>query len=598
MATKLVLQSHPLPVFLFSANHFLRKQSPHNSSLFTSFSTVSSPQTLTLTHHIIYGPSLHKGTNPSQSSAQVVDEDEREVINKESFSRVFELSALRVPAEECFALENRLRGHLLNWPRVRNIARVPGDEMEDEFKKILPEKNDTGEDEEEKKILDSLDRRLYGKADDDGEELSPVLYRDNIMKSFNSRGYVNFRNVAKISRPKKKNSNKRRDEGEGSDREKRIGKNDFAVVEVVGNENDDFSGLLGEDFKGGRWRGSTRLLLLDENLANKNVEELPEAVKAVITGELAQSRKTIPELVQCKLTLFYNYWQMNEILEALLPRGAIVPSAFETIGHIAHLNLRDEHLPCKKLIAQVVLDKNKPKIQTVVNKVESIQNEYRTMQLEVLAGNNSLVATVTENGIRFHVDLAAVYWNSKLATERQRLVNRFTSSDIVCDVFSGVGPIALAAAKKVKLVYANDLNPAAVEYLERNCVLNKLERKIKVSNMDGRRFIVAMFNSHKAKSITQVVMNLPNDAVEYLDVFRGIFIERPKEMISPMPMIHVYGFSNASDPEFDFHQRIRISLKEVAVEVEIHRVRHVAPGKWMLCASFVLPEIVAFASLS
>lgn len=48
------------------------------------------------------------------------------------------------------------------------------------------------------------------------------------------------------------------------------------------------------------------------------------------------------------------------------------------------------------------------------------------------------------------------------------------------DVFAGVGPIALAAAKKVKRVYANDLNPQAVEYMERNCVLNKLERKVQV----------------------------------------------------------------------------------------------------------------------
>lgn len=48
------------------------------------------------------------------------------------------------------------------------------------------------------------------------------------------------------------------------------------------------------------------------------------------------------------------------------------------------------------------------------------------------------------------------------------------------DVFSGVGPIAIAAAKKVKRVYANDLNPYAVESLESNSVLNKLERKIKV----------------------------------------------------------------------------------------------------------------------
>lgn len=48
------------------------------------------------------------------------------------------------------------------------------------------------------------------------------------------------------------------------------------------------------------------------------------------------------------------------------------------------------------------------------------------------------------------------------------------------DVFSGVGPLAISAAKKVKYVYANDLNPSAVEYLERNVVLNKLDRKIEV----------------------------------------------------------------------------------------------------------------------
>ena len=44
-----------------------------------------------------------------------------------------------------------------------------------------------------------------------------------------------------------------------------------------------------------------------------------------------------------------------------------------------------------------------------MNKIDAIHNDYRTMQLEVLAGNNSLVTMLVENGLRFNVDLATVY---------------------------------------------------------------------------------------------------------------------------------------------------------------------------------------------
>jgi hypothetical protein len=84
------------------------------------------------------------------------------------------------------------------------------------------------------------------------------------------------------------------------------------------------------------------------------------------------------------------------------------------------------------------------------------------------------------------------------------------------DVFAGVGPIALAAARIVKRVYANDLNPHAVEFMEQNSVVNKLEKRIEIFNMDGRRFIKAMFSSEKGQKVTQVVMNLPKDAAESL----------------------------------------------------------------------------------
>lgn len=554
---------------------------------------------------ISYGPSIHKGTNPSRSSSSPLNHnptptqqsaEDGTLFDEESFTRVFDISALRVPAQDCFTLENRLRGHLLNWPRIRNIARVAGDEVDPKIAHML-EGSSGPEDGDEDDSLVSLHRRIYGKDEGDGGVLSPVLYRDKLVKTFNSRGFEKFRNLAKLSRPPRRRKGKGASE-EGSVREKGSRKSDFAVVEVVeeDEEEEGLEDLIGVEFRRPKWKGSTRLLLLDEEYAGKSVEELPEAVK-VVFGEYVRKKTAMTiELVKCKLTLFYSYWSMNEILETLLPQGATVPSSFEIVGHIAHLNLRDEHVPFKELIAKVVLDKNKPKIKTVVNKIDSIQNDFRTMELEVLAGNHSLVTTVVENGTRFHVDLASVYWNSRLGTERLRLISGFTRKDVVCDVFSGVGPIAISAAKKVKRVYANDLNPSAVEYLERNCVLNNLERKIQVFNMDGRRFIEAMFASDKAQSITQVVMNLPNSAAEFLDSFRGIYRDKPKDIVYSLPTIHVYGFSKAQDPEFEFHERIRIALKEVAVNVSMHRVRLVAPGKWMLCASFILPERVAFAS--
>ena len=53
---------------------------------------------------------------------------------------------------------------------------------------------------------------------------------------------------------------------------------------------------------------------------------------------------------------------------------------------------------CVNLV-QIVLEKNKPRIRTVVNKTDVIHNKYRTMQLELL---------VVEHGLSLRVDLAAV----------------------------------------------------------------------------------------------------------------------------------------------------------------------------------------------
>ncbi|CAH9138882.1 unnamed protein product [Cuscuta epithymum] len=597
--TKFVSRTYPLPCCCFLGHPRFFSTTPVVSTnpTFTSTAVVAAAVPSSPSNALPFGPSLHKGSKPPHFRAPIVTSSPEtdSLFEEESFTRVFDVAALRVPSDICSLLECRLRGHLLNWPRIRNVARVPGDDIQEEFKHYIGNRSNSNVDGE---LLVNLQRRIYGKAEGDGDNLSQVLYRDKLSRTFNSKGFVNFRNLAKISRPKEKKMKKKMEREDEKERDtKRVGKYDMVLIEVLDaevSEDGDLSGLLGDEFKGKTWRGSTRLLLLDEQYANKVLDEMPDAIKAVFREHAGKGERPTLEIVNCKLTLFYPYWLMDEVLEAILPKGMIVPSSFETVGHIAHLNLRDEHLPYKKHIAKVVLDKNKPRIQTVVNKIDVIDNDYRTMQLEILAGNHSLVTRLVENGVHFHVDLATVYWNSRLATERQRLLSSFTHDDVVCDVFAGVGPLAISAAKKVKYVYANDLNPQAVEYMERNCVLNKVERKIEVYNMHGRRFIDTIFSSQKTRTITQVVMNLPNDAVDYLDVFRGLFRKNNKYKEPIFPRIHVYGFSRAQDPEFDFHERIRIALSEVGFEVEMRTVRAVAPGKYMLCASFILPERVAF----
>lgn len=55
-------------------------------------------------------------------------------------------------------------------------------------------------------------------------------------------------------------------------------------------------------------------------------------------------------------TLEYDDWDVKSCLRAVLPPG-LEFSGYAQVGHIAHLNLREEHLPYKFIIAEILLDK-------------------------------------------------------------------------------------------------------------------------------------------------------------------------------------------------------------------------------------------------
>jgi tRNA (guanine37-N1)-methyltransferase len=86
-----------------------------------------------------------------------------------------------------------------------------------------------------------------------------------------------------------------------------------------------------------------------------------------------------------------------------------------------------------------------------------------------------------------------VYWNSRLHTEHDRLVQLFQPEDVVVDVFAGVGPFAIPAAKKGCAVLANDLNPNSAKYLLKNVQDNRVSfsprRMMRFLNISSRWLI-------------------------------------------------------------------------------------------------------------
>lgn len=67
------------------------------------------------------------------------------------------------------------------------------------------------------------------------------------------------------------------------------------------------------------------------------------------------------------------------------------------------------------------------------------------------------------------------FWNTRLSTEHKRICDQFDSNCVVFDCCAGVGPFVLPAARRrIRAIYANDLNPDCIYFLKENIKINKV----------------------------------------------------------------------------------------------------------------------------
>ncbi len=219
--------------------------------------------------------------------------------------------------------------------------------------------------------------------------------------------------------------------------------------------------------------------------------------------------------------------------------------AFDVVGDIAVVKLPKELLSNKHLIGEALM-KIHNNVRTVLNQISPVKGEFRTRELEVIAGEPKTETVYHESGCRFKVDLAKTYFSPRLATERMRVVGHVRPGDVVVNMFAGVGTYSVLIAKfsESAVIYSIDKNRSAFEYMQYNIRINKVGERVIAIYGDAREVL----EKRLAEKADRVLMPLPKLSHEFFDV--ALTALKPSG-----GTVHFYDFGQEPDifgPAFDF----------------------------------------------
>ena len=188
-------------------------------------------------------------------------------------------------------------------------------------------------------------------------------------------------------------------------------------------------------------------------------------------------------------------------------------SAFDQIGEIIIVRIPDSLLSKKKIIGKALLDDVKI-VRSVFYQASAVSGDFRTRDLEILAGEDNTETEYKEFGCRFTVDVENAFFSPRLSTERGRIANLIQNGEVMTNMFAGIGMFSIMAAKKKKCtVYSLDINPVASKLCETNMGLNKLAGNIISINGDASEIIKEQLINKSDRTL----MLLPERSDEFLD---------------------------------------------------------------------------------
>ena len=187
-------------------------------------------------------------------------------------------------------------------------------------------------------------------------------------------------------------------------------------------------------------------------------------------------------------------------------------SAFDQIGDIIIVRIPDSLISKKQVIGKTLLEQVST-ANSIFYQSSPVEGDFRTRQLEVIAGEDKTQTEYKENGCRFIVDVEKAFFSPRLSTERERIAGLVKKEEVIINMFGGVGMFSLLAAKDtVCTVYNIDINPVAAKLCKENVQINKLKGEVISLNGDATQ----MINEQLSGKADRVLMLLPERSDEFL----------------------------------------------------------------------------------
>lgn len=245
----------------------------------------------------------------------------------------------------------------------------------------------------------------------------------------------------------------------------------------------------------------------------------------------------------------------------------LVPHSLDIIGDIAIVEVNSALKSFEIQIGKAITQVN-PRIKTVYAKEGGVEGVYRIRPLRLIAGQAKTTTIHLEYGIRLAVDVTQTYFSPRLATEHDRVTALIQPNEVIVDMFAGIGPFAiLAAARHNVKVFAIDINNQAIQCLQKSLKLNRLIGQVIPILGDARTIIQKQLKGQADR----VIMNLPNEAFEYLDA--------ASTAIKPQGgIIHFYGITTESIDLEELGSQIRKKLADYDWKVKIVNAKIVRPS--------------------